>query len=69
MLSLGASRRFLLKSRAGGASVVLRPAAGDLIVMGGRCQRDWFHSVPKAADCGGARISVNFQSYEQAQRE
>jgi alkylated DNA repair dioxygenase AlkB len=34
--------------------------------MGGRCQRDWVHAVPKAIDVLGARISINFQSSEQA---
>ncbi|WP_157247512.1 alpha-ketoglutarate-dependent dioxygenase AlkB [Nonomuraea typhae] len=62
VLSLGAARRFLLKPREGGRSVVLTPASGDLIVMGGRCQRDWRHSVPKQSVPAGARISVNFSS-------
>jgi alkylated DNA repair dioxygenase AlkB len=66
VLTLGATRRFLLKPRAGGRSVALLPAAGDLVVMGGRCQRDWVHSVPKTAEPCGARISVNFQSSAQA---
>ena len=68
VLTLGATRRFLIKPRAGGTSLVFRPAAGDLVVMGGRCQRDWVHSVPKDADVGSARISVNFQSSEQARQ-
>ena len=62
VLTLGTSRRFLLRPRRGGRSMVLTPASGDLIVMGGRCQRDWQHSVPKQARPAGARISVNFQS-------
>jgi alkylated DNA repair dioxygenase AlkB len=66
VLTLGATRRFSIKPRGGGASHGFRPAAGDLIVMGGRCQRDWVHAVPKAVDVLGARISVNFQSSEQA---
>ena len=65
VLTLGASRRFLLKPKAGGRSLVLRPAAGDLVVMGGRCQRDWLHAVPKTAEPCGARISLNFMSREQ----
>ena len=68
VLTLGATRRFLLKPRAGGPSVAFRPSAGDLVVMGGRCQDEWVHSVPKAPDTLGARISINFQSSEQAQR-
>ena len=69
VLTLGATRRFLLKPRAGGRSLAFEPAAGDLVVMGGRCQRDWVHCLPKSADACGARISVNFQSYEQATRK
>jgi 2OG-Fe(II) oxygenase superfamily len=68
VLSLGATRRFLLKPRQGGRSIVLTPAGGDLIVMGGRCQRDWRHSVPKQAAPAGARVSVNFSSRRQATR-
>ncbi|WP_163509133.1 alpha-ketoglutarate-dependent dioxygenase AlkB [Fodinicola acaciae] len=66
VLSLGATRRFLVKPRKGGRSVVLTPAGGDLVVMGGRCQRDWRHCVPKQQTVAGARISVNFSSRFQA---
>jgi len=60
VLSLGAARRFLIRPAEGGKSVALTVAAGDLIVMGGRSQRDWRHSVPKQATPAGPRISVNF---------
>jgi alkylated DNA repair dioxygenase AlkB len=66
VLSLGATRRFLIKPRRGGASLGLRPRSGDLVVMGGRAQQDWLHGVPKIAGPSGPRISVNFQSSEQA---
>jgi alkylated DNA repair dioxygenase AlkB len=66
VLTLGATRRFLLKPRGGGSSTALTPHGGDLIVMGGRCQEDWVHSVPKIDAAIGARISINFQSSEQA---
>jgi alkylated DNA repair dioxygenase AlkB len=66
VLSLGAARRFLLKPRDGGRSITLTPASGDLVVMGGRCQRDWLHCVPKQARTAGLRISVNFSSRLQA---
>jgi alkylated DNA repair dioxygenase AlkB len=68
VLTLGATRRFLIKPRSGGPSVGLRPRAGDLIVMGGRSQQDWLHGVPKALGVIGARISANFQSSAQALR-
>jgi alkylated DNA repair dioxygenase AlkB len=66
VLSLGAVRRFLLKPRLGGRSIALAPMSGDLVVMGGRCQRDWRHSVPKQSTPAGARVSVNFSSRLQA---
>lgn len=62
VLSLGATRRFLIRPKSGGTSTVLSPAGGDLVVMGGRCQRDWQHSVPKQKSPAGARISLNFQA-------
>jgi hypothetical protein len=60
VLSLGATRRFPIKAARGGPSVSLAVASGDLIVMGGRAQRDWRHSVPKQAVPAGPRISINF---------
>jgi alkylated DNA repair dioxygenase AlkB len=62
VLSLGAARRFLLKARSGGPSIGLTVAGGDLIVMGGRCQRDWLHAVPKQVRAAGPRVSLNFES-------
>jgi alkylated DNA repair dioxygenase AlkB len=61
-VSLGARRRFLLRPR--GTTRVsheLHPGAGDLIVMGGRCQHDWEHTVPKSTRTVGARISVTIR--------
>jgi len=69
VLTLGATRRFLLKPRTGGKSITLTPTTGDLIVMGGRCQRDWRHCVPKQTTPAGTRVSVNFSSRFQATRE
>src|SRR5215468_6689603 len=34
---------------------------GDLLVMGGSCQRTWEHAVPKSARLTGPRISVQFR--------
>lgn len=60
VLSLGATRRFLIRPAEGGASTSFTVASGDLVVMGGRCQRDWRHSVPKQATPAGPRVSVNY---------
>jgi alkylated DNA repair dioxygenase AlkB len=46
-ISVGAPRRFLLRPAGGGASRSLALGWGDLLVMGGSCQRTFRHSVPK----------------------
>jgi alkylated DNA repair dioxygenase AlkB len=60
VLTLGASRRFLMRPTRGGPTWTFRPVSGDLIVMGGRAQRDWRHCVPKESSPSGPRISINF---------
>ena len=60
ILSLGAPRRFLLKPAAGGHSLPFDLGGGDLLVMGGACQRGWRHGIPKAKSAG-PRISVQFR--------
>ncbi|CAN5749348.1 alpha-ketoglutarate-dependent dioxygenase AlkB [soil metagenome] len=61
VVSLGSTRRFLLRPKGGGPSVRLEPAPGDLLVMGGTCQRTWQHSVPKSTVLPGPRISVTLR--------
>lgn len=61
VLTLGAPRRFLLRPKGGGPSVKLRPGPGDLLVMGGTCQRTWQHAVPKTAQPVGPRLSVTLR--------
>jgi alkylated DNA repair dioxygenase AlkB len=61
IVSLGAPRSLLLRPRGGGATIKNRLGHGDLIVMGGSCQRTWEHAVPKTARPVGPRISVQFR--------
>ncbi len=60
ILSLGEPRRFLMRPAAGGPSRAFNLGWGDLLVMGGSCQRTWQHAVPKTA-LAGPRISVQFR--------
>jgi alkylated DNA repair dioxygenase AlkB len=60
ILSVGTPRRFLLRPAAGGPSRAYELGWGDLLVMGGSCQRTWQHAVPKVA-AAGPRISVQFR--------
>jgi alkylated DNA repair dioxygenase AlkB len=61
ILSLGAPRAFVLRPRGGGSSLRFEIGHGDLLVMGGSCQRTWDHAVPKTAQAVGPRISVQFR--------
>lgn len=60
LVSLGAARPFRLRPRGGGPSVGYLPGPGDLLVMGGSCQRTWQHAVPKVRQAA-PRISVQFR--------
>ncbi|SDG67055.1 alpha-ketoglutarate-dependent dioxygenase AlkB [Pseudonocardia oroxyli] len=60
LVSLGGVRPFRLRPHGGGASVGFLPGPGDLLVMGGTCQRTWQHGVPKVRTAA-ARISVQFR--------
>ena len=46
--SLGNPRRFGIRPAGGGRAAYITVGWGDLVVMGGACQRDWEHGVPKA---------------------
>ncbi|MEV6180864.1 alpha-ketoglutarate-dependent dioxygenase AlkB [Streptomyces sp. NPDC052015] len=62
ILSVGAPRDLLLRPAHGGGGSVRRPLGhGDLIVMGGSCQRTWEHCIPKSTRATGPRISIQFR--------
>ncbi|WP_213573398.1 alpha-ketoglutarate-dependent dioxygenase AlkB [Rhodococcus sp. USK13] len=62
ILSLGTARPLLLRPRGGGQSIRYSLGHGDLLVMGGSCQRTWEHCVPKSSRPVGPRISVQFRT-------
>ncbi|WP_033296286.1 alpha-ketoglutarate-dependent dioxygenase AlkB [Amycolatopsis jejuensis] len=61
ILSVGTARHLALRPRSGGESLRYPLGHGDLIVMGGSCQRTWEHAVPKTSRAVGPRISVQFR--------
>lgn len=61
IVSVGSPRSLLLRPRQGGASLRFSLGHGDLLVMGGSCQRTWDHCVPKTARQVGPRISIQFR--------
>jgi alkylated DNA repair dioxygenase AlkB len=60
IVTLGATRPFLLRPLGGGKSIDFRPGSGDLLVMGGACQALFEHAVPKIAS-SGPRISASWR--------
>ncbi|KPM54440.1 DNA repair protein [Frankia sp. R43] len=76
ILVLGAPRALLLRPRPGGPAATSTATAtatststtirltlghGDLLVMGGSCQRTWDHAVPKTTRPIGPRLSAQFR--------
>ncbi|MEV4812841.1 alpha-ketoglutarate-dependent dioxygenase AlkB [Micromonospora avicenniae] len=62
IVSFGSPRSLLLRPRGGGAASLRFPLGhGDLVVMGGSCQRTWEHAVPKTSRPVGPRVSVQFR--------
>lgn len=63
IVSVGAPRALLLRPVGGGTGRTLRHVLGhgDLLVMGGTCQRTWEHCVPKTARPVGPRISIQLR--------
>ncbi|MFH9728203.1 alpha-ketoglutarate-dependent dioxygenase AlkB [Streptomyces sp. NPDC017254] len=62
ILSLGDPRDLAFRPRDGGPTALRLPLGhGDLVVMGGSCQRTWDHAVPKTSRAVGPRISVQFR--------
>jgi alkylated DNA repair dioxygenase AlkB len=65
IVSLGETRRLSLRPRQGvpGTPFSVPVGHGDLVVMGGSCQRTWEHAVLKTARPVGPRISVQFRPH------
>jgi alkylated DNA repair dioxygenase AlkB len=61
ILSVGSARSLMLRPRGGGESLGFSLGHGDLVVMGGSCQRTWDHCIPKTAKPVGPRISIQFR--------
>jgi alkylated DNA repair dioxygenase AlkB len=61
IVSLGSPRKLLLRPKGGSVEQTHWLGHGDLLVMGGSCQRTWEHAVPKTTRPVGPRISVQFR--------
>jgi alkylated DNA repair dioxygenase AlkB len=62
IVSFGSPRPLMLRPAGGGGESLRFPLGhGDLVVMGGSCQRTWEHCIPKTAKAVGPRVSVQFR--------
>ncbi|QJU55521.1 alpha-ketoglutarate-dependent dioxygenase AlkB [Herbiconiux sp. KACC 21604] len=61
ILSVGAARTLSVRPKGGGETLRFPVGHGDLIVMGGSCQRTYEHAVLKTKTAVGPRISVQFR--------
>ncbi|MEE1836356.1 alpha-ketoglutarate-dependent dioxygenase AlkB [Streptomyces sp. SP17KL33] len=63
ILSVGDPRDLALRPHGGGQTLRFPQGHGNLIVMGGSCQRTWDHAVPKSTRAVGPRISIQFRPH------
>ncbi len=61
IVSFGSPRPLMLRPACGGQSLRFPLGHGDLVVMGGSCQRTWEHCIPKTTKPVGPRVSVQFR--------
>ena len=60
-VSLGASRRFVLKHRQAAPKLELSLSHGSLLLMGGETQANYRHALPRTAKPVGERINLTFR--------
>lgn len=60
-LSLGETRRFVLKHRKSGARSELTLPGGSLLVMRGRTQHVYVHALPKTRRAVGTRVNLTYR--------
>lgn len=60
IVSVGAPRPLRIRPRGGGQAQSFDLGRGDLFVMGGACQHDWEHGVPKVRGAE-PRISITYR--------
>ncbi|MEP6482443.1 MAG: alpha-ketoglutarate-dependent dioxygenase AlkB [Rhodoglobus sp.] len=61
ILSVGAERTLSVRPKGGGRVKTFPVGHGDLVVMGGSCQRTHEHAILKTKQAVGPRISVQFR--------
>ena len=61
-VSLGASRDFVFTHKKTKEKVTMKLKSGSIVLMGGDCQKNWKHGVPKRMGVKEPRINATFRS-------
>lgn len=63
VISLGAARDFLFKSKENGDEYRIRLEPGSLLTMGEHCQERYEHGLPEDPACTEPRISLSYRQF------
>ena len=63
-VSLGAARRFVMKHKQSPLLIDITLEKGDILIMAGKTQTYWEHSVPKTVKVKEPRINITFRYAE-----
>lgn len=61
-VSLGATRDFIFTHKETNEKVCIELESGSVILMGGDCQKNWKHEIPKRKKVQNPRINLTFRS-------
>jgi len=61
-VSLGANRDFVFKHIESGEKISINLKSGSVLLMGGDCQKNWTHGLPKRLKIKNPRINLTFRS-------
>lgn len=61
-VSLGATRDFIFTHKETNEKVSIELESGSVILMGGDCQKNWKHEIPKRKKVKDPRINLTFRS-------
>ena len=65
-LSLGVERRFVFKHKNSGEKIELQLEPGSLLLMAGKTQKNWLHSLPKSKKITAPRINLTFRNIKKS---
>ena len=62
-ISLGADRKFVFKHKSTKETIPILLESGSLLLMKGKTQTNWLHSLPKSKKIDSMRINLTFRTF------